>query len=141
LDSRHYLDLELPSDRAKLTDAELYLSQHPERLVILDEIHRLPGIFETLRSLIDQRRRKDKRNCHFLLLGSATIDLLQQSAETLAGRIAYEELTPFSVSEVAEAGVGSAARRVCRRDPLPRRLDGICGMGPGLAMGTGVRTS
>jgi predicted AAA+ superfamily ATPase len=103
-----YLDLELPSDRAKLTDAELYLSQHAERLVILDEIHRLPGIFETLRSLIDQRRRKGKRNCHFLLLGSASIDLLQQSAETLAGRIAYEELTPFSVSEVAEAGVGSA---------------------------------
>ncbi|WP_207231707.1 ATP-binding protein [Edaphobacter modestus] len=103
-----YLDLELPSDRAKLTDAELYLSQHAERLVILDEIHRLPGIFETLRSLIDQRRRKGKRNCHFLLLGSASIDLLQQSAETLAGRIAYEELTPFSVSEVAEAGIGSA---------------------------------
>jgi uncharacterized protein len=103
-----YLDLELPSDRAKLTDAELYLSQHAERLVILDEIHRLPGIFETLRSLIDQRRRKGKRNCHFLLLGSASIDLLQQSAETLAGRIAYEELTPFSVSEVAESGVGSA---------------------------------
>jgi predicted AAA+ superfamily ATPase len=103
-----YLDLELPSDRAKLTDAELYLSQHAERLVILDEIHRLPGIFETLRSLIDQRRRKGKRNCHFLLLGSASIDLLQQSAETLAGRIAYEELTPFSVSEVAAAGVGSA---------------------------------
>jgi uncharacterized protein len=103
-----YLDLELPSDRAKLTDAELYLSQHAERLVILDEIHRLPGIFETLRSLIDQRRRKGKRNCHFLLLGSASIDLLQQSAETLAGRIAYEELTPFSVSEVAAAGVESA---------------------------------
>lgn len=103
-----YLDLELPSDRAKLTDPELYLSQHAERLVILDEIHRLPGIFETLRSLIDQRRRKGKRNCHFLLLGSASIDLLQQSAETLAGRIAYEELTPFSVREVAEAGVGSA---------------------------------
>jgi uncharacterized protein len=103
-----YLDLEVPSDRAKLTDPELYLSQHAERLVILDEIHRLPGIFETLRSLIDQRRRKGKRNCHFLLLGSASIDLLQQSAETLAGRIAYKELTPFSVSEVAEAGVGSA---------------------------------
>jgi predicted AAA+ superfamily ATPase len=100
--------LELPSARAKLTDPELYLSQHAERLVILDEIHRLPGIFETLRSLIDQRRRKGNRNCHFLLLGSASIDLLHQSAETLAGRIAYEELTPFSVREVAEAGVGSA---------------------------------
>src|SRR5580698_8765162 len=103
-----YLDLELPSDRAKMIEPELYLAQHEERLVILDEIHRLPGIFETLRSLIDQRRRKGKRTCHFLLLGSASIDLLQQSAETLAGRIAYEELTPFSVREVAESGIGSA---------------------------------
>jgi predicted AAA+ superfamily ATPase len=103
-----YLDLELPSDRAKMIEPELYLARHEERLVILDEIHRLPGIFETLRSLIDQRRRKGKRTYHFLLLGSASIDLLQQSAETLAGRIAYEELTPFSVREVAESGIGSA---------------------------------
>ena len=103
-----YLDLELPSDRAKLAEPELYLAQHAERLVIFDEIHRLPGIFATLRSLIDQRRRKGKRNGQFLLLGSASIDLLQQSAETLAGRIAYEELTPFSVAEVADSGIGTA---------------------------------
>jgi predicted AAA+ superfamily ATPase len=103
-----YLDLELPSDKAKLTEPELYLAQHEDRLVIFDEIHRLPGIFATLRSLIDQRRRKGKRNGQFLLLGSASIDLLQQSAETLAGRIAYEELTPFSVAEVAASGVGTA---------------------------------
>ena len=103
-----YLDLELPSDRAKLAEPELYLAQHAERLVIFDEIHRLPGIFATLRSLIDQRRRKGKRNSQFLLLGSASIDLLQQSAETLAGRIAYEELTPFSVAEVAASGVDTA---------------------------------
>ena len=96
-----YLDLELPSDRAKLTDPELYLNQHEERLVILDEIHRLPGLFETLRSLIDRRRRKGSRSRHFLLLGSASIELLHQSAETLAGRIAYEELAPFSLVEVA----------------------------------------
>jgi energy-coupling factor transporter ATP-binding protein EcfA2 len=96
-----YLDLELPSDRAKLSDPELYLNQHEDRLVILDEIHRLPGLFETLRSLIDRRRRKGNRSRHFLLLGSASIDLLHQSAETLAGRIAYEELTPLSVAEVA----------------------------------------
>jgi len=93
-----YLDLELPSDRAKLSDPELYLNQHEDRLVILDEIHRVPGIFETLRSLIDRRRRKGNRSRHFLLLGSASIDLLHQSAETLAGRIAYEELTPLSVA-------------------------------------------
>lgn len=97
----HYLDLELPSDRAKMADPELYLSTYDDRLVILDEIHRLPGIFRTLRGLIDQRRRKGKRTGQFLLLGSASIDLLQQSAETLAGRIAYLELTPFLVNEVA----------------------------------------
>jgi len=99
-----YLDLELPSDRAKLEDAELYLGRHEEKLVILDEIHRLPGIFETLRGLIDQRRRKGRRSCHFLLLGSASMELMQQSAETLAGRIAYEELRPFSAAEVAGVG-------------------------------------
>src|ERR1022692_4253423 len=95
-----YLDLELPSDRAKLADPELYLSEYEDRLVILDEIHRLPGIFQTLRGLIDRRKRKGKRTSQFLLLGSASIDLLQQSAETLAGRIAYMELTPFLESEV-----------------------------------------
>lgn len=99
-----YLDLELPSDRAKLEDAELYLGRHEEKLVILDEIHRLPGIFQTLRGLIDQRRRKGRRSCHFLLLGSASMELMQQSAETLAGRIAYEELRPFSAAEVAGEG-------------------------------------
>ena len=110
-----YLDLELPSDRAKLAEPELYLRQHENRLVILDEIHRLPGIFQTLRGLIDQGRRKGRRNRHFLLLGSASIDLLQQSAESLAGRIAYQELAPFSVLEVgktkaAKTKEGSADR-------------------------------
>jgi len=102
-----YIDLELPSDRAKLNDPELYLAQHEDRLVILDEIHRLPGIFQTLRSLIDRRRRKGMKTGHFLLLGSASIDLLQQSAESLAGRIAYQELAPFSLQEVANAKAGT----------------------------------
>jgi hypothetical protein len=102
-----YLDLELPSDRAKLADPELYLAQHEDRLVILDEIHRLPGIFQTLRSLIDRRKRKGALNGHFMLLGSASIDLLQQSAETLAGRIAYQELAPLSLTEIAQAKAGS----------------------------------
>ena len=95
-----YLDLELPSDRAKLNDPEFYLAQHQDKLVILDEIHRLPGIFQTLRSLIDRRRRSSRPNGHFLLLGSASIDLLHQSAESLAGRIVYEELTPLMLAEV-----------------------------------------
>jgi predicted AAA+ superfamily ATPase len=97
-----YLDLELPSDRARLADPELYLRQHENRLVILDEIHRLPGIFETLRSLIDHRRRRGSRSRHFLLLGSASIELMRQSAESLAGRIAYQELAPFSVTETGQ---------------------------------------
>src|ERR1035438_2366590 len=104
-----YLDLELPSDRSKLADPELYLSDYEDRLVILDEIHRLPGIFQTLRGLIDRRKRKGKRTSQFLLLGSASIDLLQQSAETLAGRIAYTELTPFLESEVVGSSNASQA--------------------------------
>jgi uncharacterized protein len=113
-----YLDLESPSDRAKLTEPELYLTQHENRLVILDEIHRLPRIFETLRSLIDRRRRKSKPARHFLLLGSASMDLLQQSAESLAGRIAYQELAPFSVSEVAGAE-GASMDRLWSRGGFP----------------------
>ena len=101
-ESATYLDLELPSDLARLSDPELYLAQYEDRLVVLDEIHRLPGIFQTLRSVIDRRRRGKKRNGHFLLLGSASIDLLQQSAESLAGRIAYEELAPLSITEVGD---------------------------------------
>jgi uncharacterized protein len=113
-----YLDLELPSDRAKLTEPELYLTRHENRLVILDEIHRVPGIFETLRGLIDQRRRKSNPARHFLLLGSASMNLLQQSAESLAGRIAYQELAPLSVSEVA--GIGDASmERLWTRGGFP----------------------
>ncbi len=96
-----YLDLELPSHRAKLSDPELYFRSQEDRLVILDEIQRVPGLFEVLRGIIDDRRRKDRRTGQFLLLGSASIELLKQSSETLAGRIAYSELTPLLVEEVA----------------------------------------
>ena len=96
-----YLDLELPSHRAKLSDPELYFSSQEDRLVVLDEIQRVPGLFEVLRGVIDERRRQGRRHRQFLLLGSASIDLLQQSSETLAGRIAYSELTPLLAEEVA----------------------------------------
>ena len=96
-----YLDLELPSHRAKLSDPELYFKTQEDRLVILDEIQRVPGLFEILRGVIDERRRKGRRNGHFLLLGSASIELLKQSSETLAGRIANSELTPLLVEEAA----------------------------------------
>ena len=88
-----YLDLESPSDRARLSDAELYLSDHEDRLVILDEVHRVPDLFQSLRGLIDRGRRRGRLAGRFLLLGSASMDLLRQSGETLAGRIAYIELT------------------------------------------------
>lgn len=95
-----YLDLESAADRAKLSDPELYLADHEDRLVILDEVHRVPDVFQSLRGLIDRGRRKGRRAGRFLLLGSASIDLLRQSGETLAGRIAYLELTPLDVLEV-----------------------------------------
>jgi predicted AAA+ superfamily ATPase len=91
-----YLDLELPADLAKLAEAELYLEAHADRLVILDEIHRRPDLFPVLRALIDQKRRPGR----FLLLGSASPALLRQGAETLAGRISFLELPPFSLPEV-----------------------------------------
>ena len=96
-----YLDLESPTDRAKLSDPELYLADHEERLVILDEVHRAPGLFQSLRGLIDRGRRRGRRAGRFLLLGSASMDLLRQSGETLAGRVAYVELNPFDVLEVS----------------------------------------
>ena len=95
-----YLDLEDVADREKLADAALYLSEHEDRLVILDEVQRMPELFQTLRGLIDRGRRRGIRSGRFLLLGSASIELLKQSGESLAGRIAYVELEPFDVLEV-----------------------------------------
>jgi len=98
----HYLDLERPSDIAKLADAELYLSRYSDHLVILDEIQRIPDLFPVLRSLIDERRRAGERSAQFLILGSASPELLQQSSETLAGRISFLELTPLNLCEVSQ---------------------------------------
>ncbi len=95
-----YLDLERPSDLAKLQDADLYLESVPDRLVILDEIQRLPGLFPVLRSQIDVNRRRGRRTGQFLLLGSAGNELLRQSSESLAGRIAYIDLPPLNLLEV-----------------------------------------
>lgn len=96
----HYLDLERPSDLAKLADPELYLSRFSGQLVILDEVQRLPELFPVLRSLIDARRRAGEKAGQFLLLGSASPELLQQSSETLAGRISYLELPPLQLTEL-----------------------------------------
>ena len=98
----HYLDLERPSDIAKLADPELYLGEFSHHLVILDEIQRLPDLFPVLRSLVDERRRAGERAAQFLILGSASPELLQQSSETLAGRISYLELPPLNLKELPE---------------------------------------
>lgn len=97
-----YLDLESPRDRAKLADPELFLHQYADRLVILDEIHRLPEIFQPLRGIIDEGRRIRKGTGRFLLLGSASMDLLKQSGESLAGRIEYVEMSPLDCLEVPD---------------------------------------
>jgi predicted AAA+ superfamily ATPase len=97
-----YLDLESVGDRARLSEPELYFADHEGELLVLDEIQRLPGLFETLRGVIDKGRRAGKAEGRFLLLGSASLDLLAQSGESLAGRIAFAELTPFDVTEVGE---------------------------------------
>ncbi len=94
-----YLDLEAPSDRARLAEVEIYLGRHADELVILDEIHRMPNLFETLRGVIDQGRRSGRKAGRFLLLGSASLDLLRQSGESLAGRISYLELGPIDATE------------------------------------------
>lgn len=96
-----YLDLESARDRARLSEPELYLSDHFDTLVILDEVHRVPGLFPILRGLIDQARRTGHRSGLYLLLGSAALDMLRQSGETLSGRVSFLELFPFSIREVA----------------------------------------
>lgn len=97
-----YLDLESDTDNVKLSDPESYLSAYESNLVILDEVHRKPELFKVLRGLIDSGRRKGIQAGRFLLLGSASLDLLKQSGETLAGRIATLELSPFDVLEVGK---------------------------------------
>lgn len=95
-----YLDLENSDDRARLENPILFFENNEDRLIILDEIHRMPEIFQTLRGVIDAGRRKGKRTGRFLILGSASIDLLKQSGESLAGRIAYIDLTPLTAIEI-----------------------------------------
>jgi len=95
-----YLDLELPSAQRQMDDPEAFLMSHAQQLVILDEVQRMPGLFGILRGVIDQRRRMGQASGQFLLLGSATGVLMQQSSESLAGRVAYVELPPLQAPEI-----------------------------------------
>ena len=100
-----YLDLERPADRLRLDEADSYLRAQHGKLVILDEIHRAPGVSEVLRGIIDDHRQAGQRAGQFLLLGSAALDLMRQSSETLAGRVAYLDIAPLSCSETVDAGI------------------------------------
>lgn len=91
-----YLDLETPSDLAKLQNPSLFLESLTDYTVILDEVQKVPTLFPELRGIIDRKRVAGR----FLLLGSASPELIRDSSETLAGRIAYQELTPFHFEEI-----------------------------------------
>jgi len=115
-----YLDLERDSDRAKLEQAELFLASQRGRLLVLDEIQRRPELFPLLRSEIDLRRRSGEVAGQFLVLGSASRDLLRQSSESLAGRIAYHELAALSLVELA--GQHATQERLWLRGGFPPSL-------------------
>lgn len=104
-----YLDLERPADRRRLEDADAYLREQRGKLVVIDEIQRAPGLFEILRGIIDDRRSLGERHGHFLLLGSAALELMRQASETLAGRVAYLDLVPLTLDESLGAGIGADA--------------------------------
>jgi hypothetical protein len=113
-----YLDLENPADQAKLEDAGAYLRARFDRLVVIDEVQRAPGLFQVMRGVIDDNIRAGRETGQFLLLGSASIELLKQSSESLAGRIAYLELGPIDVTEVSSA----QAETLWVRGGFPRSL-------------------
>lgn len=100
-----YLDMERPSDLRRMDDADSYLRIQSGKLVVIDEIHRVPDLFVTLRGIIDDNRAKGIRGGQFLLLGSASLDLMRQASETLAGRIAYLDLTPIQIDEASSVGI------------------------------------
>lgn len=101
-----YLDLERPADLRRLDDADAYLRSQAPRLVVLDEVHRSPGLFDVLRGVIDDNRRAGFRTGQFLLLGSASLDLIRLSSDSLAGRLSHVDLAGINVDEAAEAGIG-----------------------------------
>ena len=122
-----FLDLELPSDLRRLEEPELFLGERADQLVCIDEIQRLPSLFPLMRALVDQDRRPGR----FLLLGSASQDLIRKGKETLAGRIHYLELTPFLLEEVYLETPGPALfKKLWWRGGFPlaylARSDSLC---------------
>lgn len=101
-----YLDLEKAADLRRLEDAGAFLRSQAGRLAVIDEVHRAPELFAELRGIIDERRAAGMRTGQFLLLGSASLDLVQKASETLAGRVVYLDLGPISVTEARASGIG-----------------------------------
>ncbi|UUZ72300.1 ATP-binding protein [Polaromonas sp. P1(28)-8] len=115
-----YMDMERPADRRRLDDADAYLRAQNGKLVVIDEIQRAPGLFEVLRGIIDDRRATGERFGHFLLLGSAALELMRQSSETLAGRVAYLEIGPVDILEAGAASLD--AQTLWLRGGFPESL-------------------
>lgn len=116
-DGAVYLDLERPVDQRRLADADAFLRAQTGKLVVIDEIHRAPALFETLRGIVDDRRAAKDRAGHFLLLGSAAIELMRQVSETLAGRVTYVDLAPLDSLELPKRLAG--AERLWIRGGFP----------------------
>jgi predicted AAA+ superfamily ATPase len=100
-----YLDLERVADRRKLEDAEAFLQMQVGHLTVVDEVQYVPDLFSELRSIIDVRRQAQERSMQFLLLGSASLDLIQKASETLAGRVIYVEMPPIGAEDAQAAGI------------------------------------
>ncbi|SEJ18851.1 hypothetical protein SAMN04487995_3679 [Dyadobacter koreensis] len=116
-----YMDLENRLDLEKVKDFKSFHDANRKSLIILDEVQKLPELFMELRGIIDQERRKDNRYGLFLFLGSASMDLLQQSGESLAGRISYIELYPIDILEYAGGNV-EAMNMLWLRGGFPESL-------------------
>lgn len=110
-----YLDLESPEDLLKLSDPIHFFRLHEDKLIILDEIHRMPDIFTVMRGIIDANRQRGRKTGQFLLLGSASMALMQQTSESLAGRIRYVEMSGLNLLEVADDDV----RKLWHRGGFP----------------------
>ena len=111
-----YLDLENPAHVERISDARGYLGSVRDRLVVLDEVHRVPELFRVLRGVIDDRIAEGESAGHFLILGSASMDLMRQSSESLAGRLAYLALDPLDIREAGSA----ESERLWIRGGFPR---------------------
>jgi uncharacterized protein len=103
-----YLDLEREMDLRRLDDAEAFVNAHADQLIVIDEIHRVPGLFPQLRGFIDHFRRQGRKAGHFLLLGSAALELMRQASESLAGRVSYLELSGLDILEAQNAASQAA---------------------------------